>query len=437
VTDHERVIRANFRRNFIVNVSDVGFYLLGMAVVSSGSVLPLYLLHLTSNPVLIGLIPSLQFLGWRLPQLFTANWVSRMPRKLPYVLWISLNERLPLLFLGLFIIFWRSADNGLTLAIVFLLLGWGALGGGLLATPWQEFVAKIIPPRRWGLFFGTGNALGAVLGVGGAALSAYLLARYGYPSGFAYCFLAAFGFVVISFFSLALSVEPAVEPTAPRVSQLAFMRQLPDVLRRDANFRNYLLVRSFGAFSGMGAAFMAVHAVERYHLGDSAAGTFTAVALAATAILNPVLGHLGDRRSHKTVLGLSYSFLALSMVLAALAPSLPLFLLAFAIRAGSDAAFMSSGMTIIFEFCDPEDRPMYIGLGNTLTAPPLLVVPLIGGAVAAAFGYVGVFWASAALSLLSVVAWERLVRDPRRRVLPGAAAAANGRHGIPQLQEVE
>jgi MFS family permease len=409
----EQVIRANFKRNFIANVADVAFWSVGAACASTASVLPLYLLHLTTNPVLIGMIPSLQFLGWRLPQVFTANLTDQMRRKLPFILWISLNERLPYLFLGLFMLVWRGQSRQVTLAIVFALLCWQAAGGGLIATPWQEYIAKIILPHRWGLFFGTGNAIGALVGVGGAALSAYLLSHFVFPRGFAYSYLIAFVFSMLSFAALTFTVEPPVEPSKPGIPFRTYLQRLPQVVRADRNFRNYLWVRSFATFCTMGSGFMAVHAVEKFHMGDSAAGLFTAVMLISTAALNPLLGHYGDRISHKLILTVSFWMQTAAMAIAAIAPNPAIFIAALALRAGADAAGMSSGMTIVFEFCSPQDRPTYIGLANTLTAPPVVIAPLIGGVVASAVGYPAVFWISAILGLASVVTWQRFVIDPR------------------------
>lgn len=410
---YEHTIRRHFRRNFTVNVADLALWSLGSACVSTATVLPLYIAHLTDNPVLIGLIPSVQFLGWRLPQLFTGNLVERLPRKLPFVLLVSLNERIPFILLGLFILLWRSADSTLTLTVVFVLLCWQALGGGFVANAWQDMVAKIILPSHWGLFFGVGNAIGAVLGIGGAALSRYLLTAFHYPYSFAYSYLAGSAFFMVSWLALTFTVEPARQPSKPAIPLSTYLSRLPALVQSDRNFRNFILVRSFGTFSGMGNAFLAVHAASRFNLGDEAAALFTATMLVSQAILNPVLGRLGDRKGHRLVVGASYWMQALGMVAAALAPNVSLFLLAFAFRAAVDAAFMTSGMPIVFQFCRDEDRPTYIGLANTLTAPPLVVAPVLGGALAGAAGYVSVFWASAILGLASALAWDRFVRDPR------------------------
>jgi len=414
-TDYQRSIEAHFRRNFVVNVADMAFWSLGSACASTATVLPLYLRHLTSNAVLIGLLPSLQFFGWRLPQAFTGNYVQRLPRKKPFVLLISLNERIPFLFLGLTTLLLASISDDVALALVFFFLAWQALGGGLAATAWQELIAKIILPTHWGQFFGLSSALGAVLGLGGAALTGYLLSRYPYPQGFAYSFLAAGFFTLFSWAALCLVVEPSDPSPSPPVSFRQYLRQLPGIIKADVDFRNYLLVRSFGIFAGMGSAFLAVYAVDAYNLTDEAAALFTSIMLISQALLNPILGRLGDKRSHKMVLTIAFTAQTLSMVIAATAPTAPVYMAAFSLKAVADAAYMSSGMPLVFEFAVDKVRPTYIGLANTLTAPPLVIAPLVGGAIATAGGYTAAFWASCICGLATLLAWATLVKDPRAK----------------------
>ncbi|MHB0875860.1 MAG: MFS transporter [Anaerolineae bacterium] len=420
MSDYERTIRANFRRNFMVNIADFSLWSVGLALISTSTVLPLYLRHLTDSPLIIALVPSIQFLGWRLPQLFTANLVQNLPRKKPFVVWMALNERIPFALLGLFILLATDVPNTIALAVALVLLTWQALGGGIIANPWQEMVAKICLPTHWGLFFGVSNAMGALLAVGGAALSRQIFARFAYPHSYAYSYIFASVFMMASWASLAFLVEPAKAPTRAPVPYGQFLRRLPAILRQDANFRSYIFVRSVAVFGSMGSGFLAVHAAERFGLGDEAAATFTGVIMVTTAVLNPLLGRLGDRRGHKSVLTVSFWTQTGSMLVAALAPNPTLFLIAFALKGASDAAFMSSGTPIVFEFCDNEDRPTYIGLGNTLTAPPVILAPVAAGLLATAVGYGPVFWVSALISLLSTFAWTRWVRDPR----PPATATA-------------
>ena len=75
----QQQIERNYRWNFLVNSLDGATFWLGMSFISSTVILPLYVSHFTTNPLLIGLIPFLATAGVFLPQLFVANAVERAP----------------------------------------------------------------------------------------------------------------------------------------------------------------------------------------------------------------------------------------------------------------------------------------------------------------------------------------------------------------------
>src|ERR1035437_7019048 len=100
-TDAQKEITRNYRFNFVVNSLDGASYWFGYSFIAPAIILPLYISHFTSNPLIIGLIPFINTGGFLLPQLFTANFVERAPRKK----WFPVNlgfflERLPVLLLA-------------------------------------------------------------------------------------------------------------------------------------------------------------------------------------------------------------------------------------------------------------------------------------------------------------------------------------------------
>jgi hypothetical protein len=61
------------------------------------TILPVYISHFTSNPILIGLIPFLNTSCYLLPQLFASKWTLRLPRKKFMPVNVGLfSERLPI-----------------------------------------------------------------------------------------------------------------------------------------------------------------------------------------------------------------------------------------------------------------------------------------------------------------------------------------------------
>src|SRR4030042_1842234 len=90
----EAYIRKNLRFNFLVGLLDGGAFGLGMGFGSFAAIIPLFVHHMTDSALLIGLVPAIHNMGWQLPQLFTAGWISRVRRYRPLTLAMTLHERL-------------------------------------------------------------------------------------------------------------------------------------------------------------------------------------------------------------------------------------------------------------------------------------------------------------------------------------------------------
>ena len=70
-------------------------------------------------------------------------------------------------------------------------------------------------------------------------------------------------------------------------------------------------------------------------------------------------------------------------------------------------------MAMTVDFSDEADRPFYIGLSQTLTAPATIIAPLIGGWIADTTGFIPTFAISTILSITMAGILFLLVKDPR------------------------
>ena len=68
---------------------------------------------------------------------------------------------------------------------------------------------------------------------------------------------------------------------------------------------------------------------------------------------------------------------------------------------------------IVFEFCEPEIRPTYIGLNNTVMGVFAALTPLLGGWLAITVGYQALFVISFIIGLAGVALLRWTVREPR------------------------
>jgi MFS family permease len=405
-------VARNYRWNFTVNLLDGASFWLGASFMSSSTILPLFISKLTPSPLPVGLVAVIAQGGWFLPQLFTANSVERLVRKKPVVINLGFFlERLPIwvLVAAAFVALQSS-----TLALTLLLLGyaWHALGAGAVATAWQDLIARCFPVERRGRFLGLTSFLGAGTGVLGSALSAWLLRTYAFPTNFVYTFALAAGFITLSWVFLALTREPVQPVDAPRQSNRQFLAKLPDLLRRDFNFRRFLVARLLLALGGMGVGFVTVAAVRRWGVSDGTVGVYTAAMLLGQTAGNLVLGLLADRFGHKlsVELGALASFLA--FVLAWLAPSAAWYYAVFVLIGVTMGAVFVSGILVVLEFCEPSRRPTYVGLTNTGVGLAGVTGPLLG-AWLASVSYDWLFALSAVIYLAALVTMRWWVREPR------------------------
>jgi MFS family permease len=406
----------NYRWNFTVNLADVAAFWFGLSFISSATIVPLYISKLTNSTIAIGLAAVITQGAWYLPQLFTANFVEGLARKKPMVVNLGFFlERLPMWFIVLspIIAVW---DPALALFVFLTAIAWHSFGAGIVATSWQDLIARCFPVERRGRFMGTSFFVGALTGAAAAGFSARLLTDFPFPTNFIYSFTIAALAITISWGFLALTREPIGPVTKRKQSNRQFWSDLPHILRRDVNYRRFLVARLLLALGGMGLGFVTVAAVKRWSIADGTVGTYTLTFLLGQMAGNLFTGFLADKRGHKLSLEIGALSSFLAFAIAWLAPAPEFYLVVFFLLGTMTGAVLVSGILVVMEFSRPERRPTYIGMTNTSVGVVSMIAPLIGAGLAAA-GYNWLFAVSAFLSLLSAVALHWWVQEPRFKEL--------------------
>lgn len=418
-------IREQVRHNFTVNVLDGALFGLGLGFASFVTVIPLFISQLTDSTLIIGLIASLHVVGWQLPQLLTSNYVARLRRYKPMVMFMTVQERWP--FFGLAIVAALIGTGGLSkepaLLLSLLLIIWHSLGGGLTATAWQSMIGKIMPPRRIGTFFGTQSAAANLLASGGAVLAGFLLFNVAFPYNFALCFAATGLAMTLSLIFLAATREPEHNPTPGGEAQPVGWKPMATILKRDRNFRWYLAARILSQVPWMAISFYTIYGVRRFGMNEETAGFLAGLLMLCQALANPVLGWLGDRIGHRVMYAVGALMMTASAALALFAPEINWLYLAFALAGCSNAATWAVSISFTLEFGSITEKPLYIGLANTLIAPATLAAPLFGGWLADTLGFEATFAASVLTGLITFALLQFIVRDPRPQLRTAGSSA--------------
>jgi MFS family permease len=426
----EALTRKNLRFNFSIGLLDGGFFGLGMGFASFAAIIPLFVHHMTESAILIGMVPAIHNMGFQLPQLLTAGWLSQARRYKPLTLLMTVHERLPFLGLAILALWMPHAGRSTMLLLTFLLLIWQGLGAGLAANPWTNLVSKVIPQEMHGTFFGAQSAAFSGLAGVSALGAGLILSRLAEPFGFSACFALTFVCMVISFGFLSATREADSVPSGEIMAK-AFWGKSLAIFRRDRNFRAFLVVRVISQFAAMAFAFYVIYAVQNYGMSDAMAAVLVAVLLIGQVALSPIMGHFGDRWSHRGIMGIGGLAAALSALLAWRAPSSGWFIGVFLLEAAAIVAIWTIPLVMSVGFAErDEDRPLYVGLANTLPAPAAILAPVIGGWLVDTVGYGPMFVLSAISGLVMAAALWFVIKAPaqsRRRAvtdgekMPGGA----------------
>jgi MFS family permease len=311
---------------------------------------------------------------------------------------------------------WFLPELGAQTALILtlLLLVWQGFGGGFAANAWTSMITKIMPSNLHGTFFGAQMA--AFTGLEGlsAVAAGLILAKLDGPLDFTLCFLAASLSFVVSFVFLALTREPDGRRRPPEGKPVGFWKESQRILKSNGNFVAFLVMRSLSQFAAMAFSFYIVYVVWTFGVSEAEAGYMTGVFLMSSILASLWMGRLADRWSPRVVMIIGAIAATVSAAIALLAPSANWFYASLVLTSMAIVAIWTIPLPLTVRFGAEEERPYYIGLSSTLTAPATLLAPVLGGWLADTAGFQATFMVSIACGILMAAMLVFVVKDPPR-----------------------
>jgi MFS family permease len=380
----------HYRRNFLCLVFDFGCFGIGLAFMSTSTVIPSFLSTLGASSAFIGLISSLQSASWLLPQLVAARYVADKPYKKPYILWPAAIGRSLFLLLALLLWTTRAQPAWLTLVLTALVITGFWAGDGLASVPWFDLLSKVIPPRRRGRLTGIGQLFSGIFSFAAGAAVEWMLGDQGpgFPRNYALLFVLGFTMLVLSFIAISLAVEERSVPAPRRPTWGEFIPQLWGVLKQDHAFRRYIIARQLFGLGMLATPFYMTYALEKLNLPAHVAGRYTAIGVVGSILAAVTLGWLNERHGSKRVIQVSIGLNTAVPLIALLIPLLlpdPAWLawgygLVFLALNATMSGNMAGWLTYVLELAPESERPTYVGLTNTLNGVTTLF-STIGGLI--------------------------------------------------------
>lgn len=415
-TEAFHYIRANYRWNFVVNAIDEAFWVLSNNLASIITLLPVFIERLGASNVVIGMIPGLAFICVMLPGIVSANLVENKPNKLAFVKKITLWERFPFVILALSALFLAIPYPTITIwiSVICVIFIYGT--SGIIQPAWLGFIAKVTPSRKLGSYFAAGNGLGALLGIGGFVLAAYLLDAFSFPFNYFLLFSCASVAVFISWWMLLLGREPDVEEKETKTSSIDFFKALPVVLKNDSSFTHFIIVRNLQCLGSMATTFFTVYAIKSLQFADSSAGLLSIFLASSQSFFFFIWGYVGDRKSHKLVLIIaSLGLISTSLILLFFQSWIALCIV-FVMLGIYYSGIGCSGLTLLHNMAPQGRYPTYIALYNALQVISAFIAPVIGGWISEAYGWKTMFVVALILSVLGFIWLLLFVQERRSRL---------------------
>lgn len=415
-------------RNFWLGVVNGVFVNGGEAFLHSGLVMAPFLAALGAPAVVIGLVPALKVGFWFLPQLLVANRLSHEPLKLRFYHFTSTVRTIALFAMTAAVFLLAARQPGLVVAVVLVMITINAVAGGVGGVPFADVTAKIVPHERLGTFWALRNAIGGMLALAaGFVLRRILASDLAFPTNFGLVFL--FGTILsgIAYASFSLVNEPPGVPGMKR-PLIGMLREIPALVRADAALRRYLRVRFLGLASLLAEPFYAVYAIRVLGAPESALGLYVMAATATAIVASFAFRAPADRGRNVTVLQVGYVLLALAPLTAFLVHDWRAFSLVFVFASVGNAGVGIAAWNLLYAVAPAGERPLYIGLANSVLALPSLA-PVLAGSVQPWVGTPVLFLGAFAMGLATLAFAFRFgsLRELDRKALGPAAAEALAR----------
>ncbi len=417
---HANEVQRYFWRNYLAHCIEGGLYMGGLAFVAAETVLPAMVKSLGGPNWLISLTPMMLMFGIGWPSLLTAHYVEQLPRVKPFILATGFLQRLPYLAAALSLIF---LIEQFPVAVLYLVAFAPFISGvitGLNFAAWMQLISRIIPENRRASSWAIRYIIAAAIGISAGSIIRIVLSRSPGPSGYGQLHLIAYGFCMLSYVLQATlhEITPLDNAAVNRRSFRDNLRSLPDLVKLDRRFRDFICMRMLTMGIYIMTPFLAIHALETLGKGEDFLGALVMAQMLGGIVGNLLAGFIGDRYGGRLPLVMARIVLILVSLGGAVNPYEWGFLVIFFLLGAGFYIDQVGIFTLSIEISPADRIPTYISLLWTLSAPSMLVAAAISTVVRELTGQLmPAAFLSLIMVFLSLIFLQR-IKEPRMKTVP-------------------
>lgn len=396
---------------------------------------------ITKSPVLVALVTIINKAFTMGPQLLVSSFLEHSPRRRPQfiILTFARSSAYFLLVVGVWLM--TNHESNLTITLFFVIYSFACLSNAFGHVIYMDMIGRLIPSKWTGSYIGTRNFLGGIAAIAtGFFIIQPILGNLQLPWN--YLLISFLGAVFVAV-DMSIWCQCREKPGVKADEKSRFrdsMRRGLEWLKKDHNYRCYLLQRIGFRISFVGLAFFIPYGSEELgyesEVGGIAllGGIMVAVLKLSRTCGGLFWGKIADAFGSRISLVFGGLFFVLAPLTALLAPRLPhlfeiqlsggvmdlpltVYLLALAMMGLAIQATMVAGQRFLIVSAPLHRRASYIGFLNTLTSP-LTLLPLLGAFIASEWGMQALFALVACGGLISLAGALAMKPYPPQQGVP-------------------
>ena len=404
-------------RNFWIAVVQGAFIRIAFAFADSTTVLPAFILKLTSSNTLVGLTGSMTRAGWMWPQLLMSNLLEHRPRKMPFYAFGMSLRSFAWIAMVLCTVMVGSGNNGLLAACFLCCYFIRSSAMGVSTLPYMDIISKSIEPQRRSRYFSLRQFAGGFFGIFiGFFFIRYILSPESglvFPTNYAVlfgCAAGATGLALTAFLQIREPIRPVQRARQPFGQHL---KQGPHFFRTDRNYRWFFYYRMCTTVAGMCTPFYVPFALRKLEVPDATIGVFVAVISISGVISNALWAYLGEKYGVRYILSWTTGLACAAPLVAILVQYLPsawqvpCYFLVFVFNGAATSGSSIGFMAYLLNIAPSLNRPSYVGFMNTILFP-FSFMPMLAGVLIGLVNYAGMFAISIGMGFLGFITTTQL-----------------------------
>jgi len=376
------------QRNMLAGIVHGTFFNMAQAFAEPFALLPLFLSGFTSSKLIIGLIVGVMQAAMVLPQLLMSRLLRRHPNTARPLMLTGIWTRCGVWGLLGILALTSSEQNAVLLWASVILVSLYSFAGGIAVLPFNRIISETIVPEKRSSFFGWRLFFGGFMAMMAGFIVKFVLGsdKMLWPKNFGVLFLLSFMTLIIAYTAMSMFRFPNDPPGKSKDSMPSLWQECLRVFKTYPVMKRLVIIELLTSKLALFMPFLTLYATQTRHIPLKWVGIFIVCMKLGAMLSNLLWMPIGNKVGTRILIHTGIITAIISLLLIIFADNVFLFSLAFFVTGLASSALMVGYNGYILEIGPEETRVLLVAIKGTMLLP-LYFMPLLGGLIADAMGY--------------------------------------------------